>query len=251
MLQDLRRIKQQGPSEQDLLEQYSAETDDGQGDTVMMEHQYIPPEVLGDVTYDAESDWQGMPQISYMEFYHGLRQRNWTSEYYDSAVEPWDLKFFRDSGRFLRPIFPGFRAQITKADGSQFWVDLPNAGSETYVNDYIQSTVPGTDAQLQDIRVAKPNVAMYQYGYNQVFQQLFQAYEQQIPKAARREVERQGHTDLSKYKYSCPGESVGVSFHMTPQEPSLAAVWQQIPAVLYFSFAFSFLAICLGLGIFR
>ncbi len=251
MLQDLRRIKQQGPNEQDLIERYTAETDDGQGETVMMEHDYIPSEVLGNVNYDAEPDWQSLPQMPYMEFYRGLQQRNWTSEHFDASAQPWDIKFYRDSGRFLRPIFPGFRAQVTRADGSQCWVDLPNAGTETYVHDHIQPTVPGSKAQLQEIRVPKDNVAMYQYGYNQIFQQLFQAYEQQIPKAAKREFQQQGHTDLAKFKYSCPGENVGVSFHMTPQEASLARVWQLIPAILFFSFAFSFLAVCLGLGIFR
>lgn len=248
---DLRRIKQQGPKEQDLIEKYTAETLDDKGDTIMAEHTYIPSEVLGDVNYDAEPQWQSLPQMSYMEFYHGLRQRNWTSECHDAALEAWDLKIFRDSGRFLQPVFPGFRVQVTKPDGSQCWVDLPTAGSETYVQDHLQPTMPGSDAQLQDMRVPQPNVATYQYGYNQVFQQLFQAYEQQIPKAARREFDKQGHTDLTKYKYSCPGERVGVSFHMTPQQPSLAAVWAKIPAILFFSFAFSFLAVCLGLGIFR
>ena len=250
-LQDLRRIKQQGPNEQDLIERYTAETDDGQGDTVMAEHTYIPSEVLGNVNYDAEPSWHSLPQMSYMEFYHGLRQRNWTSEHFDASAQPWDLQFFRDSGRFLRPVFPGFRVQITRSDGSQCWVDLPNAGSETYVRDHMQPTVPGSEAQLREMRVPKDNIATYQYGYNQVFQQLFQAYEQQVPKAAKREFQQHGRTDLTQYKYSCPGENVGLSFHMTPQEPSLARVWQQIPAILFFSFAFSFLAVCLGLGIFR
>ncbi|KAL0050459.1 hypothetical protein WJX82_011563 [Trebouxia sp. C0006] len=249
---DLRRIKQQGPNEQDLIERYTAETDDGQGDTIEMEHEYIPSEVLGNVNYDAEPDWQSLPQMPYMELYRGLQQRNWTSEHYDASAQPWDIKFYRDSGRFLRPIFPGFRAQVTRANGSQCWVDLPEAGTETYVHDHIQSTVPGSKAQLQQIRVPKDNVALYQYGYNQIFQQLFQAYEQQIPKAAKREFQQQGHADLANFKYSCPGEKdVAVSFHMTPQEASLARVWQQIPAILFFSFAFSFLAVCLGLGIFR
>ena len=251
--QDRRRIKQQGPAEEDLVEQFTAETDDGQGDTVMEEHQYIPAEVLGSRHYDAEPEWETMPQMTYMEFYHGLRQRNWTSTYHDASAEPWNLKIFRDSGRLFRPVWPGFRVQLTKSDGSQCWVDLPDAGTETYVQDHMQAnqTIPGTDAQLDQLRTPQQNGALYQYGYNQVFQQLFQAYEQQLPKAARRELEKNGHIYLEKYKYNCPGEAMGVSFHMTPQEPSLAKVWDSIPAILFFSFAFSFLAVCLGLGIFR
>ena len=253
IMQDRRRIKQQGPAEIDLIEQYTAETEVEEGETSMEEHQYIPPEVLGTSHYDAEPEWGSMPQMSYMEFYHGLRQRNWTSSYHDATAEPWNLKFFRDSGRLLRPVWRGFRVQVTKANGSQCWVDLPDAGTETFVKDHMQPmhTIPGDQGQLHQLRVPQENVALYQYGYNQVFQQLFQAYEQQLPKAAKRVFEKQGHVNLRKYKYNCPGEAIGVSFHLTPQEPSLAKLWNAIPSLLFISFAFSFLAVCLGLGIFR
>lgn len=253
VLQDRRRIKQQGPAEIDLIEQYTAETEDGEGETTMEEHQYIPPEVLGTSHYDTEPEWESMPQMPYMEFYHGLRQRNWTSSYHDATAEPWNLKFFRDSGRLLRPVWRGFRVEITKPDGSRCWVDLPDAGSETFVKDHMQPmhTIPGDQAQLDQLRVPQENVTLYQYGYNQVFQQLFQAYEQQLPKAAKRVFEKQGLVNMSKYKYSCPGEAVGVSFHLTPQEPSLQKLWTAVPSLLFFSFAFSFLAVCLGLGIFK
>jgi len=49
----------------------------------------------------------------------GLRERNWTSPYYNSAAEPWKVEMFQDAGRFLLPSWPGFRALVTKADGSQ------------------------------------------------------------------------------------------------------------------------------------
>ena len=252
ILQDRRRIKQKGPVEQDLVEEYTAETDIGRGETVMAEHQYIPPEVLGSMHYDDEPNWETIPQMTYMEFYHGLRQRNWTSPYFNARAQPWTLKIFRDSGRLFRPVWPGFRVQITKPDGSQCWADLPTAGTETYVKDHVQSMVPGTEQQLDHMRIPTQNGALYQYGYNQVFQQLFQSYEQYVPKEARQELAKKGQVDLSKYEYRCPGEAkVGVSFHMTPQEPSLAKYWDMIPAILFFSFAFSFLAVCLGLGIFR
>ena len=42
-----------------------------------------------------------------------------------------------------------------------------------------------------------------------------------------------------------------VEFNMTPQDYSLAGLWDNVPAYLFFSFAFSFLGICLGIGIFK
>ena len=190
--------------------------------------------------------------MPYMEFHHGLRQRNWTSPYHDPTAPAWDLRFYKDSGRLLRASFPGYRVLVTKEDGTHCWVDLPTAGTETFTKDYMSAAMPGSKEQLLDMREPAPNVTMYQYGYNQVFQQLFQAYEQKLPKAAKREFDEQGAlSDTSAYKYSCPGESIGVSFHMTPQEPSLAPLWNAVPTILFFSFAFSFLAVSLGLGIFR
>lgn len=187
-----------------------------------------------------------------MEFYHGLRQRNWTSPYHDPTAPAWDLKFYKDSGRLLRASYPGYRVLVIKDDGTHCWVNLPTAGAETFTKDYMSAEMPGSDQQLIEMREPQPNVTMYQYGYNQVFQQLFQAYEQKLPKAAKREFDEQGAlSGASAHKYSCPGEAIGVSFNMTPQEATLAPLWNMVPAIAFFSFAFSFLAVCLGLGIFR
>ena len=38
---------------------------------------------------------------------------------------------------------------------------------------------------------------------------------------------------------------------MTPQEFSLAGLWQNLPIYAFFAFAFSFLGVCLAIGIFR
>lgn len=235
------------------MEPYTYETKDKQGVVTTHHEGFIPGEVLGNVNYDPEPNWNALPQMPYMEFYHGLRQRNWTSPYHDPQAQPWDLRFYKDSGRFLNSSFPGYRVYVTQEDGTTCWVDLPTAGAETFTKDYMSAAMPGTEQQLSEMRQPAPNVQMYQYGYNQVFQQLFQAYEQKLPKAAKREFDEQGAlANASSYKYNCPGESaVGVSFHMTPQEPSLAPLWNAVPVILFFSFAFSFLAVCLGLGIFR
>lgn len=250
MPQDLRRIKQQGPAESDLHEPHVYDTTDKQGNTTTHHESFIPDEVLGSTTYDLEPNWQSLPQMPYMEFYHGLRQRNWTSPYHNAAAPAWDLRFYRDSGRFLRDSFPGYRVLVSKADGSFCWVDLPEAGADTYTKDYISTAVPGTREHLQEIREPTPNVHVFQYGYNHVFEQLFQAYEQKVPKAAKRQFEEQGAVPAN-YKYNCPGEAIGVSFHMTPQEICLHGFWSLLPSLAFVSFAFSFLAVCLGIGIFR
>ena len=137
----------------------------------------------------------------------GLRERNWTSKYYNPAAEKWQLQFFEDrcawgggqgdgwhsswipavvaaisaqpwpdffgsaldsrpfsqmlmlfarpaptppplnspphlacppccSGRFLRPSFEGYRVLLTRADGSQAWVNLDREGAPTFLRDY-------------------------------------------------------------------------------------------------------------------
>ena len=37
-------------------------------------------------------------------FAQGLRERNWTSEYYNEGSEPWKIEVFEDSGRLLQPL---------------------------------------------------------------------------------------------------------------------------------------------------
>ena len=42
-----------------------------------------------------------------------------------------------------------------------------------------------------------------------------------------------------------------VEWNMTPQEFSLAGLWQNLPIYAFFAFAFSFLGVCLAIGIFK
>ena len=62
----------------------------------------------------------------------GLRERNWTSQYFRKDSEPWKIEIYEDSGRLLAPSWSGFRATVTRADGSTHWVDMPTAGAESY-----------------------------------------------------------------------------------------------------------------------
>ena len=68
----------------------------------------------------------------------GLRERNWTSEHYKPDSVPWKIEFFEDSGRLMQPSWPGFRAVVTDADGQTSWVNLPEAGQETFT--HVRST---------------------------------------------------------------------------------------------------------------
>lgn len=55
--------------------------------------------------------------MSYMEFFQGLRERNWTSEWYKEEAAPWKVEIFQDSGRFLAPAFPGYRCAVARRSG--------------------------------------------------------------------------------------------------------------------------------------
>lgn len=68
-------------------------------------------EVLGDAGYAKEPRWNKVQQMSVMEFHKGLRERNWTHADYQKDASPWNVAFFEDSGRFMRPSFDGYRSQ--------------------------------------------------------------------------------------------------------------------------------------------
>ena len=73
------------------------ESRDRQGAPATQTLEFVPPEVLGaGAGYAAEPRWEALPQMPFMQFYHGLRQRNWTSPYYTPAAAKWDLQFFQD-----------------------------------------------------------------------------------------------------------------------------------------------------------
>ena len=135
---DLKRIKQTGPTIEDLRAHFEVAKPGGSDDQDKNVFDFVPYEVLGpSAGYEGEPKWTELKQISYMEFYAGLRQRNWTSKYYNPDAPPWDLKFYQDSGRLFRPSFVGYRVLVTKEDGSQVWVNLDRAGPDSFLRDYL------------------------------------------------------------------------------------------------------------------
>ena len=86
----------------------------------------------------------------------------------------------------------------------------------------------------------------------QVFEQLFQLYEQQIPKKAEKQFRRELWINQKEMDYMCPGEQlVDVTFKMTPSQPTLHIFWSDLTGYAFAAFAFSFLFVSLGLGIFK
>eukprot|EP00891_Asterochloris_glomerata_P005616 jgi/Astpho2/5616/Aster-02868 len=137
-MQDRRRIKQMGPSMEDVTLTYNEPYMDPETEeTTIEEKAYVPQEVLGNVSMGPEPDWLHLPQMPFMEFYHGLRQRNWTSEYYQQDAEPWTVQMYEDSGRTLLPNWPGWRAVVTDSQGQQQWVNMPTEGQQTFLKDFM------------------------------------------------------------------------------------------------------------------
>ncbi|EFN51285.1 hypothetical protein CHLNCDRAFT_141222 [Chlorella variabilis] len=248
---DLKRIKQQGPTMADLQAHFEVPSKDAEGQESSAKFDFVPKEVLGQgAGYAPEPRWERLPQMPYMEFYQGLRERNWTTKHYNPAAEKWDLQFFQDSGRFLRPGFDGYRVLVTKAGGQQCWVSLDEEGAPTFLHDYRSGGGKGAihQAKRESQELGHPA----QYGYNQVLEQLFQAHEQRLSRRAEAEYYGQGWVDRRGHRYSCPAERhLALSFHQTPQEFSLWHVYDKLPQFLFYTFGISFLGVALAIGIFR
>lgn len=139
-------------------------------------------------------------QASIQEFWAGLRARNWTAgKHFQPQAAPWRVQLFScsyDHGTGwdgLRALVTESRSASTAASASkgssqnqattsssgqaqavQFWVDLPRPGAP----------VPMGSKVLSDPADA---------GYNAVLAQLYQAYEQRLTKAARKELASKGY----------------------------------------------------------
>ncbi|KXZ42968.1 hypothetical protein GPECTOR_109g211 [Gonium pectorale] len=100
--QDLERLASSpgGPRLADLVVEHAeageveAEAAEGGRTEAGQAYAYIPRAVLGDYRHEVEPDWRSLPQMSIVQLYDGLRQRNWTSPYYRPDAEPWRLQLF-------------------------------------------------------------------------------------------------------------------------------------------------------------
>ena len=55
-------------------------------------HVWVPGEVIEDVKRLPRPDWGSLQEMPFSQFLHGLRQRNWTSKFYDPASPPWKVQ---------------------------------------------------------------------------------------------------------------------------------------------------------------
>ena len=82
-----------GPSLADIHHMHKRTfTDPASGESEEKTYDFVPVEVLGNVHYAAEPTWGDLPQMSYMEFYQGLRERNWTCRYFNPEAERWQVR---------------------------------------------------------------------------------------------------------------------------------------------------------------
>ena len=86
-----------------------------------------------------------------------------------------------------------------------------------------------------------------------MFEQLFQAYEQKLPRKALRELRRKQWVNPAKYAYDCPGERLLEVEYRTTPTPQFSFRWIQewVPVYGFLAFSFLFLVVSLGIGIFR
>ena len=86
-----------------------------------------------------------------------------------------------------------------------------------------------------------------------MFEQLFQAYEQKLPRKALREFRRKQWVNPAKYPYDCPGERLLEVEYKTTPSPAYSLRWIQewAPVYGFLAFSFLFLGVSLGIGIFR
>lgn len=96
-LQDRARIKQDGPSFDDVqiiaTEKQTDKATGEQSDKTI--YTWVPPTVLGSGVYSEEPKWRRMPKMNFLELYTGLQRRNWTSQYYDPNAVPWKLDIYK------------------------------------------------------------------------------------------------------------------------------------------------------------
>jgi len=214
---DVERIEREGPRLKDL--RYTHVLREGSETTDPVRRTWYPTEVLGSAGYLKEPDWGKLPQMPIMELLAGLRQRNWTHPDYRPNSPMWKLHIFQDNRRFLRASWSGYRALVVKEDGSQHAVDLYKPGPDAYLRDYTAGGTGGSNFRFK--RVTHPIGYPSQLGYNQVFEQLFEMYEQKLPTWASSQYENEGWVDPNSLSNvsTCPAERhIQWSYNLVPME---------------------------------
>jgi hypothetical protein len=145
-VEDLKRIKKHGPTLKDVTIQINVTNIDSEGNPQETQHVFVPPHVLGDTynTVEPEPAWKSLPEMPCNLFLHGLRERNWTSPFYNPDASKWNIEIWKDSGRFMMPSYPGYRVVIRdEADGRTFWANVDRPGLDTHLSDHLSGASQG------------------------------------------------------------------------------------------------------------
>ncbi|KAK9792719.1 hypothetical protein WJX73_003140 [Symbiochloris irregularis] len=242
--QELERIREQGPRWSDITQRQQASTRGLRGKLEDHTHVWVPGDVIQDVRALPYPDWRKLPEMPFATFLHGIRQRNWTCSYYDPDAPAWKVDM-------LTGPWPGFRAVVSLPDGQQRMVQMPNAGAPTFLEDHLAGGTFG--GFWRSRRMADDPVSLHEYGYNQVFEQLFQAYEQRFPEEAHEDFLDDMYIEQRKYPYDCPGEKhIQLTYHTAPiMSPTTNPVVKNGLLVVCLLLPLAFMGIALGLGIFK
>lgn len=143
--EDLRRIKGQGPTLDDVTIQIDVTNIDSEGNPQMKSHVFVPPSVLGATynTLEKEPAWGKLNEMPLNLFVHGLKERNWTSPFYDPEAPTWHLEIWKDSGRFMAPSYPGYRVVVRDDAGNAQWINVDRPGLDTHLSDHLSGGSPG------------------------------------------------------------------------------------------------------------
>ena len=148
-------------------------------------YQFMHPSIVWETqAHVKQPKWRAMRRMPYMEFYHGIRQRNWTSSFYDPNAEPWHVEVFMDGGPRFGTSF-GVRAVVTAADGTKRWIDMPRPGADIALEDRLSNGGPSGAVNPQRLPAEK---SLNDYGYLQIFEQLQEAHEPFLSPAERADV---------------------------------------------------------------
>lgn len=141
----MRRIKTQGPTLEDVTIQIDVTNIDSEGNPLMKSHVFVPPSVLGDAynTLEKEPAWKKLDEMPINLFIHGLKQRNWTSVFYDPEAPKWNLEIWKDSGRFMAPSYPGYRVVVRDDSGTTRWVNVDRPGLDSHLSDHLSGGSAG------------------------------------------------------------------------------------------------------------
>jgi len=98
-----------------------------------------------------------------------------------------------------------------------------------------------------------PSDALRRPTVRQVFEELFQAYQQRIPEQAVKQYAEEQWVDQGAIPYDCPGAAqLDLSFQTLPSTINIPTwLWTNVPYIAVFFGSVSFIFVCLWIAIFK